>query len=588
MLNYILSDAGKPEEAFDEDLAEKYIGLRAVLEIAGKEAVIERKWRVDGLRTKVLVDGKPLSSSEFSSHLLTELGIPKVNYPQANPLSERSWPTLGWASLMRHIYRRQNSWTELAAQQPDSEQHACLMQFLGIADKLFPPEFGQLMDRRKKVTALQLAKDQFYENLNQVSRDLLDEKEMAVGVTDASIDTAIARLRAEASSLQERRSILLDQIKESAESTAPRGPSVEPLFERYSNVQAEREVVATQIQAALARVKEMQEYRTRVRDELARLERAKVAGQVFADLKVTHCPACDRPVTNESDGAACYVCRRPYEDTAVSSKGSRQRLDFELDQLRGEQSEGDELATMASAELTKLQERQEALAETARRLEADLRPLRSRAAAILPPEVALSDVTYGRLQEKIQQLERTKRALGRRKEMAQGVEDLEREITLLESETTSKRSEIEFEKAADLLADAMNTYLNVLNSEGRMAWSQQAVSWHLTKSGFQINVGGRSWRKLGGTLTLYFMLAYNYALLTLTRHPGCHYPGLAVLDFPAKLEDGVVVADKENFALEPFGALLRQAEMTGAQVIATGSAFAGLDANRIALSDVWK
>jgi mannose-6-phosphate isomerase-like protein (cupin superfamily) len=46
----------------------------------------------------------------------------------------------------------------------------------------------------------------------------------------------------------------------------------------------------------VARLSEMTTYRTSIQEELGRLERAQKAGIVLADLKVTHCPACDRPI----------------------------------------------------------------------------------------------------------------------------------------------------------------------------------------------------------------------------------------------------------------------------------------------------
>ena len=141
----------------------------------------------------------------------------------------------------------------------------------------------------------------------------------------------------------------------------------------------------------------------------------------------------------------------------------------------------------------------------------------------------------------------------------------------------------------DRLADGMNTYLNKLNKANKNAWLVGDVSVQLQDRSLNIRVGKAHWQtKLGGTLTLYFLLAYHYALLDLMRFPQSHFPGLLLIDFPAELE-GTSVADKENFVVEPFIELLSQKNMQQCQMIAAGSGFVGLQgAQRIKLTHVWK
>jgi hypothetical protein len=112
----------------------------------------------------------------------------------------------------------------------------------------------------------------------------------------------------------------------------------------------------------------------------------------------------------------------------------------------------------------------------------------------------------------------------------------------------------------------------------------------LDEKKFRFLVGDRRWTsQLGGTLSLYFLIAYHYALMSLVAHAGCHFPGFVALDFQAELEDGSSVADKENFVLEPFIELLATKEFAGCQVIAAGAAFENLvGAHRIEFKKIWK
>ena len=134
----------------------------------------------------------------------------------------------------------------------------------------------------------------------------------------------------------------------------------------------------------------------------------------------------------------------------------------------------------------------------------------------------------------------------------------------------------------------MNTYLNAINELKPNSWSQQEVDFVLQDRAFAVRIGKANWQiKLGGTLTLFFMVAYHYALMTLTGKDRCHYPGFCILDFPAQL-DGVTMSDSENFVLEPFLQMMKHPDQPTRQIIAAGSSFAGLaGAHRIELTNVW-
>jgi hypothetical protein len=140
------------------------------------------------------------------------------------------------------------------------------------------------------------------------------------------------------------------------------------------------------------------------------------------------------------------------------------------------------------------------------------------------------------------------------------------------------------------MSDGMNTYLNMIKVINPKSWTQEEVTFRLGKNDFSAKVRTGNWKsKLGGTLTLYFLIAYHYALINLTSLPSCNYPGLVLLDFPAELEDASSVADKENFVIEPFVSLLGQPNMEATQLIAAGSSFENLEgAHRIEFRKIWR
>jgi hypothetical protein len=282
------------------------------------------------------------------------------------------------------------------------------------------------------------------------------------------------------------------------------------------------------------------------------------------------------------------VCGRRHELDSADGV-SQKRLDFELDQLEGELSETDELISVVGRDVKKLAATRVRIEERIERVSSMLRPVRAFVAAILPPELPLFDMETGRLQEQLQQLRRINASLELRQHFTEKINAIQQEVGQLRAEVAEQKGEIDFESASQLLTDGMNTYLNSIKSRDVNAWNQDGVNVRTSESGFKFMVGKSNWRmRLGGTLTLYFLISYHYALLSLTKVPGAHYPGLVVLDFPGKLEDVRFVEDKENFVVEPFIGLTSSEGMEGTQFIAAGSAFENLEgANRIRLTKIW-
>jgi hypothetical protein len=95
--------------------------------------------------------------------------------------------------------------------------------------------------------------------------------------------------------------------------------------------------------------------------------------------------------------------------------------------------------------------------------------------------------------------------------------------------------------------------------------------------------------KLGGTLTIYFLFAYHYALLSLSRHLDCHYPGLAILDFIPDIARESALGTRLHLVLTPFVELSQDKTIAPIQVIATSRALPKRPhINYIELTDVWR
>jgi hypothetical protein len=135
----------------------------------------------------------------------------------------------------------------------------------------------------------------------------------------------------------------------------------------------------------------------------------------------------------------------------------------------------------------------------------------------------------------------------------------------------------------------MNDYVGQLNYEGKKMWSQKAIAFRISRSDFSFKVGRQKWQsQLGGTMTIYFLLAYHFALMKLSAMECSKATSFLMLDLPAEVE-GEKVADKENFVIEPFISLCKEEGFGSAQIIVAGSAFQGLKGvHRINLKEMWK
>jgi predicted nucleic acid-binding Zn-ribbon protein len=465
------------------------------------------------------------------------------------------------------------------------------VQFTGLAKHLFSEEYGHLVEKEKKIIELQAQKEQYMSVLSQVSKDLLSAEEIGVGLTPQSlaaarsrIDTNIERLR------QEREAVLsaLSATLRSQENPSTEGHSrLDELSEESAALTSRYEDLRCASERTRTRLHELTTYRASVEQEVSRLERAMKAGSVLADLKVTHCPVCDRPLSSSSDdGTACYLCHRPME--AVSGSGSLDRLDLEIEQAKAVLAEATEMVNLADRDRQRIEAEASRVKTRMAELQGMLRPVRTAAAAVLPPEIGVIDMSIGQLQEQLAQIDRVNHSLGYRDVLTQQIQAIQQECSTLEQEVARQAAALEFERASDHLQDGMNTYLNAIAKAA--SWTQNEVRVRIDEKKVRFLVGDRKWRsQLGGTLSLYFLIAYHFALMCLTKEAVYQFPGLLVIDFPAELEDGSSIRDKENFVVEPFVELLGSEGYEQCQLIASGGAFESLrGANRIEFSKIWR
>lgn len=590
-LDYLLGDSGDnpyhDEDSPNEDISEKYSGARAHLAIGQEELTVERRWKEQGVKSKVFVNGEPLDASDFQVLLLEKLGIPLLNFPKGNPMSGQTWPQLSFRILLRHIYRQQRFWSGIADQQSEPEQHAALLQFLGLAQNVFTEDYGKLVRLKLGVEKLRARRHQHSSALNDLAAEVLSEPGLTVEVNDQTVSNATSRLRLQQEALLSHRKEVLASSLDGLKS--PEKMHTQELGDRRAEFLARLEELQKRLLNTTERRDEMRRYALGLADELERIQRASDAGSLLADLKVTHCPACDQTVQAVAlaDGD-CFLCHQSLPDEPLLEELGSVRLRFEQDRIRAELVEAEDLLSALEGEIGKIKGQIAGDAEALRVVEDKLAPIRQSLSGIVQDTVSAIDMQLGEFAERQRHLKRLGDAVESGKKLSDEIARLEDEIVPLREKVEETIRATDFDLASSRLEDGMNAYLSAINALRPGTWKHGQVNVTISKSQSTFRVGSRRWNQaLGGTNSLYFLMAYHYGLLALSSVPECHYPGISIIDFPAEFS-GDKIAELENFVVQPFVDLLEGDAYQGAQVIITGPSFTGLaGANRIEFKHVY-
>ena len=120
--------------------------------------------------------------------------------------------------------------------------------------------------------------------------------------------------------LRKARAELLSSVRDRTLLAESRG-RVSELSEERAAILVALEGLQRKAKATAERVSDLRRYRAELADELDRMTRAEGAGAVLADLKITHSPACDQPVT-PVDAAAdqCFLCHQHITDESLAEE----------------------------------------------------------------------------------------------------------------------------------------------------------------------------------------------------------------------------------------------------------------------------
>lgn len=580
MIDFVMGDNGKPEEAFDKELAEKYdrVSLKVVIDC--EEFIIERRWKESGAKSKIFVNDEDMTWKQFSGFILGKLAIPIIHVPSGNPYADRAWPELSWREMLRHMYKQERFWSDFAQKQAEVVRSACLLHFLGAATSLYPKEYGTLVSKRKEKERLEAQKELFHQVLQDVAVEVVGQPEMTVAVTPDSILVSRQRLSARLAEIDASKAAVFENYDRQTTTYSPEFDAAKNILE---SLHRELGKIESERNGTVRRHSELKVYAKTLESELTRFERVKAGASVFADLKVTHCPACDQEIADKCQSAdRCAVCGRIHAGANDDISAGSRRIEFEEQQVSEELDELHQLIKDIEQELRAFDIQ---IAEIVLRIQGEKRSINSATALsvrAIPPELALFDQESGQIMAQLQQLQRIESALGTREEINTKISGFEEEIVALDAEIKRLTPTVDYEGLGDVISDRMNTYLNLVNTDSFSRWKTGRVSIKLRKDTFDLLLDGQPWTiRAGGTANYIIQIAYHYALLSLSNDDHYNYPGFLVIDFPPHFSKSGDLRDSENYLLKPFVDLCANKKMAGSQVIIAGRAFDNLEGANI-------
>lgn len=139
MIDFCLGDADPADRALGPAIVENYLGLELDLSVSGTRYTVRRGIQSTfGLLTRVRVGDADLALRDFQAWLMRELDWPELSVPKGrDPRVATELVPLTFRSLLRHIYRKENSWLDFASREEEFLRRAVIAYFLGFAEALY-------------------------------------------------------------------------------------------------------------------------------------------------------------------------------------------------------------------------------------------------------------------------------------------------------------------------------------------------------------------------------------------------------------------------------------------------------------------
>lgn len=553
IIDFCLGNDSTATDALGDAVVAEYCAFDLRVRVGNSEHLVRRVIDAGlGHLTKVHIDGAGVEPRDFQRWVFDRLGWSEFEIPKGRvPKLARETIPLTFRALLRHAYRKEDSWVEFAAKEEEFVRRAVLAFSLGLEGWWDRTDEFLAGDARRRALEIEAQLKEIALNSRAVRDRLL--RDLSAGGVSAnetqSIRTVlVARIR----QLEARRGEISRSLKASPEFDTALG-------EEYRDVDRACRDLSGKKAELTALVVEYSESRKYAQADQARLDRASSSIEMLGAVHVQACPECMQTVevpSEDADATVCFLCHR----ARPSSNQRERRVAVERSILESEIRELTEVVERTQSELARIDE---GLARAVTRRQQLGHLLDARRAKLLAPFMQeLEEVSRQRgvLEGAIKALEALNYLSEREDRLRHDAKRAHDEADSAEQRAAGVRALLAHaENRCGEFAETINDFMDFAFRE---EWHYGAVSLLAEEMTFFIR-GARWQAALGAEAKVLFFLSYHAAMLALSKDPDAHALGFVLLDNPIQqgLNDDTVAR-----CLTAYAAL---AERSGGQLIVT-------------------
>ncbi|MEV4660125.1 hypothetical protein [Micromonospora sp. NPDC049301] len=560
VIDYCLGGRGSVAEDLGAPIDEKYAALSIQIAINGQPHWLTREFGFGQRGVVQIDDDTAVPVVQMSDWLLGKLGWPRLTIPLGRNAGTATQQTpLSFRSALRHIYRREDSWTEFASKEQEYLRRAVVSLFLGFAPQRYETTEYELGRAQRQLAAAEAVLRDVLASTDEATRAVVHQLGLPPVVNADSLQGVRDEIDRRLTAAQSERDALAGAAARArqADETAP---GLDPgLPAQLQEASAQAADAAGRVASLLQVIDEHQRSMRLVAADLERFNRLTDAVDAFDAVPVRICPACEQDVDPRRvhDEASCYLCSQ-----SVVGDARRRRAEREQQALAAEQSDLADALARAASDLRQARQNEAEASERRVRLAGRLHD--ERVTQLAPFVAALEDAAreIGLIEQQRNALPALEIILARRQQAEHAVETARQEVARL-----TRLAALDADASADIpdrcgvLADHMNSFLRHFRDRG---W----VAGQVTISGDELAfyVGTRPWdHSLGAEARVLFFLAYSYAILRLTDAEDRRTcpPGILLLDNP--YQQGLPA----DVVVHAIGRIGTAADQVGGQVILT-------------------
>ena len=250
-----------------------------------------------GRRGRILVDDEDLAAGELSDWLLRRLGWPQLTIPQGiNPSTATQQTPLTFRAGLRHIYRREDSWTEFASKEQEFLRRAMVSLLLGLAPSRYETAEYDLGRARRDLAAAEAVHRDVLDSTNESVRAVATQLGLPPIIDSNSLTRVRTDLHRQLTTAQTEKDALTQAAAAATQPTEPTPGLDTTLPQRLEEAAADAAAAAEQVASLRRVVAEHQRSRELVQADVDRLHRLVDAVDIFDDLPVRICPTCEQKV----------------------------------------------------------------------------------------------------------------------------------------------------------------------------------------------------------------------------------------------------------------------------------------------------